>query len=70
MTFVYLAMDSRHMAADPGRYAWLLLKDRVAAELAERGRTPTAQEPLAYARAIRAATAPFIGWRPTPWWPS
>jgi DNA-directed RNA polymerase specialized sigma24 family protein len=60
MTFVYLAMDWPRMIPNPGHYAWLLLKDRVAAELAEQGRTPTAQEPLAYARAIRAATAPFL----------
>ncbi|MFI1377659.1 RNA polymerase sigma factor [Streptomyces longwoodensis] len=60
MTFVYLAMDWCHVAPNPGHYAWSLLKGRVAAELAEQGRTPAAQEPLAYARAIRAATAPFM----------
>ncbi|MEU5242680.1 sigma factor-like helix-turn-helix DNA-binding protein [Streptomyces asoensis] len=59
MTFVYLAMDWPHMATNPG-HAWSLLKSRVAAELAEQGRTPSARETLAFARAIRAATAPFL----------
>ncbi|MET8168154.1 RNA polymerase sigma factor [Streptomyces sp. NPDC057456] len=60
MTFVYLAMDWCHMAPNPGHYAWSLLKSRVAAELAEQGRTPAARETLAFTRAIRAATAPFL----------
>ncbi|MDX3310796.1 RNA polymerase sigma factor [Streptomyces sp. NPDC054884] len=60
MTFVYLAMDWSHVAPNPGHYAWSLLKGRVATELAEQGRTPTAQEPVAFARAIRAATAPIL----------
>ncbi|MER5201278.1 sigma factor-like helix-turn-helix DNA-binding protein [Streptomyces sp. NPDC002884] len=60
MTFVYLAMDWCHVAPNPGHYAWSLLKGRVAAELAEQGRTPAARETLAFARAIQTASAPFL----------
>ncbi|MGW1326634.1 RNA polymerase sigma factor [Streptomyces antibioticus] len=60
MTFVYLAMDWRHVALRPDHYAWSLLKDRVAAELEERGRTPAPTETLAFSRAVQAAAAPFL----------
>ncbi|MEU9894766.1 RNA polymerase sigma factor [Streptomyces phaeochromogenes] len=60
MTFVHLAAVWPRVARNPGRYAWALLKQRVAAELSLRGRTPTATETLAFTRAIRAATVPLL----------
>ncbi|MFJ9634449.1 RNA polymerase sigma factor [Streptomyces sp. NPDC101175] len=60
MTFVYLAAVWSRVAPNPGRHAWAVLKQRVAAELALKGRTPTATETLAFTRAIRAATVPLL----------
>ncbi|MDN0198478.1 sigma-70 family RNA polymerase sigma factor [Streptomyces sp. S.PNR 29] len=60
MAFVHLATVWPEVERNPGGYAWTLLKQRVAAELALQGRTPSARETLAFTRAIRAATAPLL----------
>lgn len=61
-TFVHLAVIWPYVTAraSVGSYAWALLKERVATELTLQGRDPAATETLAFARAIRAATAPLL----------
>ncbi|MGW1716866.1 RNA polymerase sigma factor [Streptomyces sp. GQFP] len=60
--FLYLAVIwPRLERGNRGPYAWALLKQRVAGELAVLGRSPaTTTETLAFARAIRAAAAPLL----------
>ncbi|WP_055714801.1 RNA polymerase sigma factor [Streptomyces torulosus] len=61
-TFVYLAVIWPLVISQEnmGAYAWALLKERVASQLALQGREPAATETLAFERAIRAATGPLL----------
>lgn len=61
-TFIYLAVvwGTVTEQANVGSYAWALLKERVWAELAIKGRDPAAAETMAFARAVRAATDPIL----------
>ncbi|MGW2717419.1 sigma-70 family RNA polymerase sigma factor [Streptomyces sp. NPDC001492] len=62
-TFLYLATIWPRLEAmeNPGAYAWALFKQRVHGELTAQGRSPATTETLAFARAIRAASAPLLG---------
>jgi RNA polymerase sigma-70 factor (ECF subfamily) len=62
-TFVFLAVIWADVTAqeNPEAFAWTLLKERVAAELEDRGRPPAALETMAFERAIRAACNPILG---------
>ncbi|MET9762272.1 sigma-70 family RNA polymerase sigma factor [Streptomyces sp. NPDC006372] len=62
-TFVFLAVIWKDVTTQetPEAFAWTLLKERVAAELEDRGRQPAALETLAFERAIRAACDPILG---------
>ncbi|MGW1622462.1 sigma-70 family RNA polymerase sigma factor [Streptomyces sp. NPDC002172] len=60
MTFVYLAVVWSEVERKPDGYAWVLLKQRVAAELSALGRAAATTETLAFTRAIRAAAAPLL----------
>ncbi|MGW2814080.1 RNA polymerase sigma factor [Streptomyces sp. NPDC001415] len=61
-TFIYLAVVWGTVAKKEniGSYAWVLLKERVWAELTIKGKDPAAAETLAFARAVRAATGPIL----------
>ncbi|WP_053730693.1 sigma-70 family RNA polymerase sigma factor [Streptomyces sp. WM6378] len=61
-TFIYLAVvwGAATEQENIGSYAWVLLKERVWAELAMKGRDPAAAETLAFARAVCAATDPIL----------
>ncbi|MFI2207636.1 sigma-70 family RNA polymerase sigma factor [Streptomyces sp. NPDC020192] len=62
-TFVFLAVIWQQVTLreSPEAFAWRLLKERVAAELADQGRDPAARETLAFERATQAACDPILG---------